>query len=143
MSRKVGFMNYSNMTVEEVISILPAAKEYFEENKINFSINNFRSLSDVIKEHGLQIEEVLNIFKTFQDINTEEKVFIEMDINSLCDYIKRVHHTHLNNLIYQIKSKISIVLDEYASSHPELIHMENLLEVLFTNISAHIEKEEN
>lgn len=135
-------MNYSNMTVEEVMHILPAAREYFKEKEIDCEDNIFRSVKDVIVEHGLDFKEVLRTFQSFKDINGEEKVFLEMKLTSLCDYIKRVHHTHLKYLMAQVNGNMSCILDDYASSHPELIHIEQCLEMLFLNVNAHIEKEE-
>jgi regulator of cell morphogenesis and NO signaling len=115
----------------------------FEANSIDFCCGGDISLKDACaRSNGdvqtllLQLEEVVVSGDPDSDfINT-------MEPDELCAYIEKRHHVYVREHIPFIEQKLQKLCEVHGEHHPELFEVKELFEGAASNLSMHMQKEE-
>ncbi len=136
----------NNSTVGEIVAIMPKAAEIFKQYKIDFCCGGNRKLLEVIKEHNLDEEKILEklneIFEENSKVKTNGKNFLEMSQNELINYIESTHHVYLRRVLPELSELTTKIMRVHAFKHEELFRVHKLFSTLRADLEQHLMKEE-
>lgn len=129
--------------VGEIVRVNFKTAKLFEENRIDFCCNGGISLSEACKKSNVDINKLLLEIETLIQTNDPDSKYIEeMELDALCDYIVKRHHSYVSENIVFIKQKITKLCDVHGQNHKELFKIAGLFEITAGNLTAHMQNEE-
>ena len=131
-------------TVGSIAAGIPGAMAYFEKNGIDYCCGGNRSLTDAVKEKGVDERAVFAQLGALekQARRQSEPDFREMDAPQLSGYIVNVHHTYLRRVLPEISELFSVVMRAHGLNHPELFEGARRFGALRGDLEQHLIKEE-
>ena len=72
----------------------------------------------------------------------DSKYINSLELDALCDYIEKRHHTFVNENLPFLQQKLEKLCNVHGSNHPELFEVKELFDGSAKNLSAHMKKEE-
>ncbi|MBV1757032.1 MAG: iron-sulfur cluster repair di-iron protein [Dethiosulfatibacter sp.] len=136
-----------NITVGDVAVLIPNATEVFAKYDIDFCCGGNRILADVIKESGLNENQV---FEELEELLAKRRVELEaigddfaaMKSAELSLYIENTHHTYLKETLPVISDLLNQILKVHGKNHNELYDIHKNFGLLKTDLDQHLIKEE-
>jgi len=136
-----------NITVGDVAVLIPNATEVFTKYDIDFCCGGNRILTDVIKESGLNENQV---FEELEELLAKRRVELEaigddfaaMKSAELSLYIENTHHTYLKETLPVISDLLNQILKVHGKNHNELYDIHKNFGLLKTDLDQHLIKEE-
>lgn len=118
--------------------------EVFKKHGLDFCCGGKKTVKEACAEKGLDITVVE------QELQQADKApsaarplpYNEWNPDFLADYIVNTHHTYIRKNMPDIRAYASKVLRVHGNHHPELSKVQWLVEALYTELSAHMQKEE-
>ena len=136
----------SETRVGQIASSLPASIAVFERYGVDFCCGGDTPLAQALQGTGLSVGDILaEIEAATAALAEEDRVhedWSERDPASLADHVEAVHHAYLRDRLPEAGRKLSTVLSVHGEAHPELFELGRLFERLRTEITAHLESEE-
>ncbi len=136
---------FKDLTIGDIVIKIPKSMNYFRMLGIDFCCGGNRILKDVIKEMGLNQEDVFshleNLDKQKEDV-LKNKDFTSMSQHELIEYIIERHHGYLKNNLPTISRFMEAVMRAHGANHPELFEIGKVFGILSTDLGQHIIKEE-
>ena len=130
-------------TVGEIVKANFKTAQIFEKNSIDFCCGGGISLDEACKKSGVDIAQVIpELEATVQLSDPDSKYIDELELNELCDYIEKRHHTYVNENIPFLQQKLQKLCDVHGSNHKELHEVKTQFDGAAENLSAHMKKEE-
>ncbi|OAB44116.1 iron-sulfur cluster repair di-iron protein [Paenibacillus glacialis] len=106
----------ANHIVSDIVIKFPKASDYFRDHKIDFCCGGKRPLVDAVQERGLDIDEVLealhHLAANHAGLNEDNEAmnrFVEMDSQSLIQYIVSKHHDYLRAELPEVYKNVARV----------------------------------
>ena len=115
----------------------------FEKNNIDFCCGGATSLAQACEKSKTDIDSLLPELEVLIVLRDSDSTYINsLDLDELCDYIEKRHHTYVSEHIPFLQQKMQKLCDVHGSHHPELFQIRELFEGAAGNLSAHMKKEE-
>lgn len=135
----------SSQKVGDIVISFPKAADVLKEYKIDFCCGGNRLFSEVIKEQGLDEEEILiklnQLYAKFANNSTDRK-WQEATEDELVEHIVNKHHAYLWSELPEISRLTTLILRVHGPNHPELARVHKLFHMLKMELEAHLTKEE-
>ncbi|GAX89184.1 iron-sulfur cluster repair di-iron protein [Effusibacillus lacus] len=132
--------------VGDIVVNFPKASNLFKEYRIDFCCGGNRTLSEVLKQKGLDDGEVLNrLNRMYQDmVNLKESNldFPSMGSLDLIEHIVNTHHVYLQKELPLLSEYVTKILRVHGASHGELAQLHRLFHTLKMELESHLIKEE-
>lgn len=133
-----------NPTVGEIVSENYQAAAVFEKHQIDYCCGGKKTLDVVCRERQLDMSQLLKEIE-------ETTAFIQMppsqnaakwNLSFLINYIVETHHQYVKEAIPTLVRYTQKIASVHGKNHPELIEVQNRFKTLSTELSAHLQKEE-
>jgi len=96
-----------------------------------------------MQKKGINAEHLISELEATVQLNDPDSKFIdELELDELCDYIERRHHTYVSDIIPFIQQKLQKLCGVHGENHSELYEIKTLFDGAAENLSAHMKKEE-
>ncbi|MCU4163842.1 iron-sulfur cluster repair di-iron protein [Carboxylicivirga caseinilyticus] len=137
-------MNINTSTsVGDIVKANFKTAQIFEKNNIDFCCGGGISLDEACKKSGINIEQLIpELTATIQLNDPDSKYIDELELNELCDYIEKRHHTYVSETIPFLQQKLQKLCDVHGENHSELHEVKALFDGAAENLSVHMKKEE-
>ncbi len=134
-----------NLTIGEVVALLPASGKIFSKYGIDFCCGGNRKLYAVIKDMGIEPDDIYKELDA-ADIergNSYKAVdFTDMAPLVLSGYINDTHHSYLRKALPELTDILATIVRVHGINHPELYEVYKLFGRLRTELEQHLLKEE-
>ncbi len=117
--------------------------QLFDKNKIDFCCGGGITLREACIKSGADMDILVPELELMVTLNDPDSKYMDsMELDELCDYIEKRHHTYVNENIPFLKQKLQKLCDVHAANHPELFEVEELFSIIAGNLTTHMQKEE-
>ena len=117
--------------------------QVFDRNKIDFCCGGGISLEEACKKSNIDINKLVPELESLVTVNDPDSKYIDgLELNELCDYIEKRHHSYVNENIPFLQQKLQKLCNVHGDNHPELFEVKELFDSAAGNLSAHMKKEE-
>ncbi|WHH57787.1 iron-sulfur cluster repair di-iron protein [Petroclostridium sp. X23] len=134
-----------SQSIGEIVSIMPKASDVFKKYNIDFCCGGHRPLSEAIREHKLNDQEILRkLDEAYEETTkfTNQVDFRKMAPSELIDYIVNTHHVFVKKILPEISELTTKILRVHGPSHSDLFKVHKLFHNLKTELEQHLIKEE-
>lgn len=133
----------TNTSVGEIVKANFKTAQIFDKNKIDFCCNGGISLEEACKKSKVDINLLVPELEALVSLNDPDSKYIDgLELDELCDYIEKRHHTYVSENITFLQEKLQKLNDVHGDHHPELFEIKELFDGASENLSAHMKKEE-
>jgi len=137
----------STQKIGEIVTKFSNAVDILKEYKIDFCCGGNRPLITAINEQNLNETEVLDKLNILHEnfinnLNTQDKDWVNMPLGELIDYIVNTHHVYLYENLPKISELTTTILRVHGENHVELAQVHKLFHMLKMELDAHLIKEE-
>jgi regulator of cell morphogenesis and NO signaling len=117
--------------------------QIFDKNSIDFCCGGGVTLDEACRKSNVDISQILPELEVLVQINDPDSKYIDsLELDELCDYIEKRHHTFVSDNIPFIQQKLQKLCDVHGENHPELSEVKTLFDGAAGNLTAHMKKEE-
>jgi regulator of cell morphogenesis and NO signaling len=142
---KIGKVNKNEKeSVGEMVAGNYRKAEVFKKYGIDFCCGGKKTLAQVCKTNGLDLEQVeieLNV-EDEQAVNSSQN-YNNWDVAFLADYIVNTHHNYIRKTIPVVFEYMDKVVKVHSNKNPEVIKVAELFLSLSDELTSHMIKEEN
>ena len=132
-----------NVTVGEIVKVNYKTAQIFDRNNIDFCCGGGISLEKACEKANVDISALLpELEGAVQASDPDSKYIDSMELNELCDYIEKRHHSYVTDNIPFLSEKLNKLCSVHGDNHPELFKVRELFEASAGNLTAHMKKEE-
>lgn len=132
-----------NTRVGDIVKENFRTAQIFDRNNIDFCCGGGISLEEACKKSGADVLVIIAELEALIVSNDPDSRYINsMDLDELCDYIEKRHHTFVNESLLFLQQKLEKLCNVHGSNHPELLEIKKLFDGAAGNLSAHMKKEE-
>lgn len=132
-----------NSRVGDIVKLNFRTAQVFDKYKIDFCCGGDVSLKEASKNAQVDSNKLYNEINLLVSSSDPESKYIDsLELDELCDYIEKRHHTYVNENLPFLKQKLEKLCNVHAGNHPELYEIRDLFEETSGNLSAHMKKEE-
>ncbi|HKK42922.1 MAG TPA: iron-sulfur cluster repair di-iron protein [Bacteroidales bacterium] len=115
----------------------------FRDYDIDFCCGGQRYLSDVCYEKGIDSAELAErLDEVLLKADRPGDDFKELSIDSLCDYIVRVHHGYILKTLPDLRVYTGKIAEVHGGNHKELLEIAEIFSRTGDELLIHLEKEE-
>lgn len=133
----------ANTIVGEIVEMNFKTARVFEKNKIDFCCGGNISLKNACEKSGVEVKNLIPELEALVQTSDPDSEYINnLELDELCDYIEKRHHTYVNSNLPFLQQKLQKLCDVHGDNHPELFEIRELFEGAAQNLSAHMKKEE-
>lgn len=130
-------------SVGEIVRANFKTAQLFDKNKIDFCCAGGISLDEACKKSNVDINQLVpELVALVQQSDPDSKYIDGLELNELCDYIEKRHHTYVNENIPFLQQKLQKLCDVHGENHSELFEVKELFKGAAENLSTHMKKEE-
>ena len=130
-------------SVGEIVKANFKTAQIFDKNDIDFCCGGGISLDEACKKSNITINELIPELEAMVQLNDPDSKYIDgLELDELCNYIEKRHHTYVSENIPFIQQKLQKLCDVHGENHPELFEIKKLFRSTAENLSAHMKKEE-
>ncbi|MDP2722273.1 MAG: iron-sulfur cluster repair di-iron protein [Bacteroidales bacterium] len=130
-------------SIGEIVRMNFRTAQWFSDHHIDFCCGGNISISQACEKSDLSanvlIEEISAIL---QQDDPDSKYIDLMELDELCTYIIRRHHSYVNEKMPFILRNLDKLCEVHGENHLELFEINTLFNQVATNLTAHIKKEE-
>ncbi|WP_163324691.1 iron-sulfur cluster repair di-iron protein [Draconibacterium mangrovi] len=131
------------LTVGEVVKENYKTAQIFDRNNIDFCCGGGITLEKACEKANIDIATLLPELEAVVLANDPDSKYIDsMQLNELCDYIEKRHHSYVNDNIPFLSEKLNKLCSVHGENHPELFKVREMFETAAGNLAAHMQKEE-
>ncbi|QIA07553.1 iron-sulfur cluster repair di-iron protein [Draconibacterium halophilum] len=131
------------LTVGQIVKENYKTAQIFDRNNIDFCCGGGISLEKACEQANVNIDSLLPELEATVQANDPDSRYIDaMELNELCDYIEKRHHSYVRETIPFLEAKLNKLCDVHGENHPELFKVRELFETAAGNLTAHMQKEE-
>lgn len=118
--------------------------EVFKKYGIDFCCGGKKTIAEVCAEKNIDATKVQTELKL---IDTQHKAKIvaydDWNIDFLADFIVQNHHSYVRRELPELITFSSKVAQVHGEQHPELLEIKKLIDQISTELTEHLEQEEN
>ena len=117
--------------------------EIFRKYGIDFCCGGKKSLAKVCEEKGLELSKVEAELNSANDMAPHAHTnFNDFPLDFLCEYIVNAHHSYAKKTLPILVELGEKVANKHGGRNPELIKIANLINLINTELTLHMRKEE-
>jgi len=133
----------TDTSVGEIVKANFKTAQIFEKNKIDFCCGGGISLEEACRKSKVDIHLLVPELEAMATLNDPDSKYIDgLELNELCDYIEKRHHTYVSENVPFLQVKLQKLCDVHGENHQELFKIKELFDGAAGNLSAHMKKEE-
>jgi regulator of cell morphogenesis and NO signaling len=133
----------SNTIVGDIVRVNFKAAQIFEKNNIDFCCGGQISLLEACDKSKVDINSIMPELEAIVQVSDPDSKYLEgLDLDALCEYIVKRHHTYVSENIPFLKQKLQKLCDVHGENHPELFEVARLFGEGADNLTMHMQKEE-
>lgn len=133
----------SDTLVGEIVKANYRTAQVFDNVKIDFCCGGGMSLGESCMKSSSDINKLIPELEALVNQSDPDSKYIDaLELNELCDYIEKRHHTYVSESIPFIQQKLQKLCDVHGENHPELHEINDLFAGAAENLSTHMKKEE-
>ncbi|HWR44897.1 iron-sulfur cluster repair di-iron protein [Sporomusa sp.] len=134
-----------NQKVGDIVASLPEAITVFKKYNIDFCCGGHKTLSEAVKQQGVEEKAVLTELSNLSTSSSERHVHLDWrtaPLTELVNHIIDTHHTFIKKEFPIINELTEKIMSVHGSSHKELVRVDHLFRLLRKDLEAHLETEE-
>ncbi|SMO77275.1 regulator of cell morphogenesis and NO signaling [Saccharicrinis carchari] len=132
-----------NTRVGDIVKANYKTAQLFDKNKIDFCCGGGITLEEACKKSGADLNALVPELEAMLTVKDPDSKYIDgMELDELCDYIEKRHHTYVSDNIPFLKQKLEKLCNVHGGNHPELFEVKELFDVVAGNLTMHMQKEE-
>lgn len=141
-----------NTKIEDIVKMDNKMVSFFNEEKIDYCCNGYKTIEEVAKEKGIEASELLDLVGKNIDPNnedTDEKAddkideFKDLSLEEMISSVISDHHVKERDLLFEIDPLINKILQVHYKNHgQELTELHDLFAELKKELEVHFVKEE-
>ncbi len=132
-----------NTIVGDIVKANFKTAQIFDKNGIDFCCGGGISLGEACKKSNLDIDLLVPELEILVQLNDPDSKYIDgLELDQLCDYIEKRHHSYVSENIPFLQEKLQKLCDVHGENHTELFEIKQLFDGAAENLSAHMKKEE-
>jgi regulator of cell morphogenesis and NO signaling len=137
-------MATANQSIREIISSQPTAAAVLQRFDMDLCAQANETLTEACAELQLSVEQVLEKLKDGAaiDAGTSHGDPAEYSASRLIQHIVRNHHHDVRQQLPRLVDLAHTLVEKYAGRAPELKAIEQLVQILRSDLAEHIRKEE-
>jgi regulator of cell morphogenesis and NO signaling len=131
-------------TVGDLMTRCPALWRAFDDAGIDYCCQGKRTLNQVCREKGLDLEALFAMLEGCA-LAFEEEFAVNpttMSLTELADHIELTHHAYLRSEFPRLNKMIEKVACAHGNEHPHLYQVRETFLILAAELSSHMTKEE-
>ncbi len=133
----------TNTSVGDIVKVNFKTAQIFEKNSIDFCCGGGVSLGEACSKANVDIDQLIPELESLVLLNDPDSKYIDgLELNELCDYIEKRHHSYVSETIPFLQQKLQKLCDVHGDNHSELFEVKELFDGAAENLSAHMKKEE-
>lgn len=118
--------------------------QIFKKYGLDFCCGGKKTVKQACAEKGLDVTRVEQELQQADQLPASRPLpYGDWSLDFLADYIVNTHHSYVRKNLPDIRAYAAKVMRVHGSRHPELLKIHQLVEEIFTELSAHLVKEEN
>jgi regulator of cell morphogenesis and NO signaling len=137
-----------SMLLGELVSEHPEAAQVLKSFKIDFCCGGNRPFRDVVKEHDLDENEVVQALNEAckrsagEGSGSSAANWLEAPLSDLIHHIVRNHHQFLYRSLPELTQYVMTIESVHGARHPELVRIRKLYAGMNKELMEHLPKEE-
>lgn len=117
--------------------------QVFKKYGLDFCCGGKKTVKQACAEKGLDVTKVEQELQQADVLPSSRPLpYGDWSLDFLADYIVNTHHSYVNKYLPDIKAYANKVKKVHGDNHPELIRINVLVEEIYTELVAHMAKEE-
>jgi regulator of cell morphogenesis and NO signaling len=117
--------------------------QIFKKYGLDFCCGGKKTVKQACADKGLDVTQIeYELQQADKNFSTRPLPFNEWGLDFLADYIVNTHHSYIKKSLPEIRAYATKVARVHGSRHPELLVIQQLVEDIYTELSAHLVKEE-
>lgn len=135
--------------IEDIVKIDSSMMEFFNQEKIDFCCNGYKTIEEVAHEKKLDSKNLLKSIENNIEFDNSKKEGMDLEdfknisIKEMVDSLIIDHHEKERDLLFEIDPLLNKILSVHYSSHgQELIRLHSLFADLKKDLEEHFVKEE-
>ncbi|HSN60769.1 MAG TPA: iron-sulfur cluster repair di-iron protein [Ferruginibacter sp.] len=117
--------------------------QVFKKYGLDFCCGGKKTVKEACAEKGLDVTKVEQELQHADQLPSSRPIpYGDWSLDFLADYIVNTHHSYVAKNLPDIKTYAEKVMRVHGSSHPELLRIHQLVEEIYTELTAHMAKEE-
>jgi regulator of cell morphogenesis and NO signaling len=136
-------MSATATTVRDIALEQPASIRVFERFGIDYCCGGRKPLAEACQERSLDLQTVLAaIERAANGASESAQEWVSGSLEALCEHIVRTHHEYVRREIPRLWQLAQKVVARHGDTHPELLHMQQLIRDAGEDLIRHLGKEE-
>jgi regulator of cell morphogenesis and NO signaling len=137
-------MTESNKTIGEIVAEDYRTSGVFEKYGIDFCCGGKALLTDICLDKGLDLAIIVSELDDIKSKQIEQdQDHASWELPFLIDYIVDVHHGYLEKNTELIKSYTRKIAEVHGNRHPELLEISSIFSQIASDMSSHLQEEED
>jgi regulator of cell morphogenesis and NO signaling len=135
----------SETTVREIALQVPQSTRLFEKLKLDYCCGGNKPLAEACASAGVDVDTVMGMLAGAAESTSPGEGALNLQNASLPELIAHIldtHHVFTKSEMVRLQLLADKVLAAHGANHPELIHLNELLNRLFADLKPHMFKEE-
>lgn len=117
--------------------------QIFKKHGLDFCCGGKKTVKEACAEKGLDVATVEQELQQADKVPSSRPLpYNEWNLDFLADYIINTHHTYIRKNLPDIKTYANKVMRVHGDHHPELAKVNQLVEAVNAELTAHMHKEE-
>ena len=133
----------SNTIIGDIVSVNFKTAQIFENNNIDFCCGGQVSLAEACEKSSVDLNKLIPELELLVQVSDPDSKYLDgLELDALCEYIVKRHHTYVSENIPFLRQKLQKLCEVHGESHPELFEVAELFGEGADNLTMHMQKEE-
>lgn len=117
--------------------------QVFKKYGLDFCCGGKKTVKEACAEKGLDVTKVEKELQQADALPASRPLpYGDWSLDFLADYIVNTHHSYVRKNLPDIKAYANKVMKVHGAGHPELLRINQLVEEIYAELTAHLVKEE-
>ncbi len=133
----------SEETLGQIVATDLRKAQIFKKYGLDFCCGGKKTVKQACAEKGLDVTKIEQELQQADKIPLSRPLpYGDWSLDFLSDYIVNTHHSYVNKNLPDIKAFAEKVMKVHGAQHPELVRINQLVQEIYAELTAHMAKEE-
>lgn len=133
----------SDTIIGDIVKANFKTARLFENNKIDFCCGGQITLEEACNNADVDMGQLIPELESIVQMNDADSKYLDgLELDALCEYIVKRHHSYVSEHIPFLKEKLQKLCEVHGENHPELFDVAKLFGEGADNLTIHMQKEE-
>ena len=133
----------SEETLGQIVATDLRKAQIFKKYGLDFCCGGKKTVKQACAEKGLDVTKIEQELQQTDKIPLSRPLpYGDWSLDFLSDYIVNTHHSYVNKNLPDIKVFAEKVMKVHGAQHPELVRINQLVQEIYAELTAHMAKEE-